>query len=252
MRRMKTRSIQRWLQAAVLILPLTLAAACGPTIAPTAVRGDTGLPAAETPQAEPATPTDEPEAEPSEDDATPEATPRPTETEDGPGLPPARDPDSEGTPVSVNPDVEAPNAVTDAVREAAAREAGATEEDVTFILATPTEFPSSALGCPEPDTSYSDVIVPGYIVVVEVDGERYEFHTDATGRQLVLCEQPVAGRDLEESSVTADEALVQAASEYLSETTGLDVSHLTLVTAEEVEWPDASLGCPQSGMMYAQ
>lgn len=33
---------------------------------------------------------------------------------------------------------------------------------------------------------------------------------------------------------------------------GLAPETLTLLTAEPVEWPDASLGCPQPGMLYAQ
>jgi len=34
----------------------------------------------------------------------------------------------------------------------------------------------------------------------------------------------------------------------------LDVSiqQIEVLSAEYVEWPDASLGCPQPGMMYAQ
>ena len=33
---------------------------------------------------------------------------------------------------------------------------------------------------------------------------------------------------------------------------GVDESHVTLVSQEEVTWPDGSLGCPQPGMGYAQ
>jgi len=33
---------------------------------------------------------------------------------------------------------------------------------------------------------------------------------------------------------------------------GLGVAELTAIAVEEVEWSDASLGCPQPGMMYAQ
>ncbi len=38
----------------------------------------------------------------------------------------------------------------------------------------------------------------------------------------------------------------------LAERLGVPVDEITLVSSEEVTWPDSSLGCPQPGMMYAQ
>jgi len=38
----------------------------------------------------------------------------------------------------------------------------------------------------------------------------------------------------------------------VAEQAGLPATALTLVSAEQVTWPDASLGCPQPDMMYAQ
>jgi hypothetical protein len=35
---------------------------------------------------------------------------------------------------------------------------------------------------------YAQVITPGYRVVLEAGGQRYEYHTD-TGRFVVLCEK---------------------------------------------------------------
>jgi len=33
---------------------------------------------------------------------------------------------------------------------------------------------------------------------------------------------------------------------------GVDESAITVVSVEEVTWPDGSLGCPEPGMMYSQ
>jgi hypothetical protein len=33
---------------------------------------------------------------------------------------------------------------------------------------------------------------------------------------------------------------------------GVDPREITVVSQEEVTWPDASLGCPEPGMLYAQ
>ncbi len=38
----------------------------------------------------------------------------------------------------------------------------------------------------------------------------------------------------------------------LAERLGVAVDDVTVVSSEEVTWPDSSLGCPQPGMMYAQ
>ena len=44
----------------------------------------------------------------------------------------------------------------------------------------------------------------------------------------------------------------QAAQEDLSRRLGLSPAEISVVSVEAVPWPDASLGCPQPGMMYAQ
>jgi hypothetical protein len=46
--------------------------------------------------------------------------------------------------------------------------------------------------------------------------------------------------------------LVERASGELGQELGIEPDQVTLVRVENVEWPDASLGCPKPGMMYAQ
>ena len=48
---------------------------------------------------------------------------------------------------------------------------------------------SSALGCPEPDTAYADVIAPGYMVTLVVGYDLYIYHTD-DALNVVRCDQP--------------------------------------------------------------
>jgi len=45
---------------------------------------------------------------------------------------------------------------------------------------------------------------------------------------------------------------IEAAKEDLSRRLGLSPQEISVVSVEAVPWPDASLGCPQPGMMYAQ
>jgi hypothetical protein len=48
------------------------------------------------------------------------------------------------------------------------------------------------------------------------------------------------------------EAALAAATADLVERTGLPAAEIKLVSMEEQQWSDASLGCPQEGYMYAQ
>ncbi len=55
-------------------------------------------------------------------------------------------------------------------------------------------FPSSALGCPQPDTAYLDVLTDGYAFMLKHSGEVYEIHSNLAGTVVVLCqagEKPV-------------------------------------------------------------
>ena len=63
--------------------------------------------------------------------------------------------------------------------------------------------------------------------------------------------QDVSAASLSELSET-EAALVTRAIDDLAATTGVDPASISLVSVEPVEWSDASLGCPQPDMMYAQ
>jgi hypothetical protein len=68
----------------------------------------------------------------------------------------------------------------------AAQRAGAATSDVSVVSVTPREWSDRSLGCPKPGVGYAQVITPGYAIVVEVRGRRYEYLTDQT--MAVLCE----------------------------------------------------------------
>jgi len=57
---------------------------------------------------------------------------------------------------------------------------------VRVLRTEPMERADSALGCPAPDRSYTQVITPGYRLVLEAGEAEYAIHTD-TGDRAVLC-----------------------------------------------------------------
>lgn len=60
-------------------------------------------------------------------------------------------------------------------------------DDVTLAALESEEWPDSSLGCPAQDTDYLMVLVNGFRITLEVDGETFIYHTDMTG-QVIMCE----------------------------------------------------------------
>lgn len=50
------------------------------------------------------------------------------------------------------------------------------------------EFSNTALGCPEEGKMYSEVITPGYRVILSAQGKDYDYRLDGK-ENVVLCEQ---------------------------------------------------------------
>ena len=50
------------------------------------------------------------------------------------------------------------------------------EDTITVVKVEATEFSDTSLGVPKPGESYAQVITPGYIIVLEVNGDNYVYH----------------------------------------------------------------------------
>jgi hypothetical protein len=55
---------------------------------------------------------------------------------------------------------------------------------ITVVELEAVDWPDSSLGCPVDGEFYAQVITPGFRIVVEVDGERTELHTDLVGNAV--------------------------------------------------------------------
>jgi hypothetical protein len=84
-----------------------------------------------------------------------------------------------GTPVASTPGL-AP------VLAAIAADQHVSETAVQVMAFEPRTWPDSSLGCPQPGQVYLDVLTPGYLALVEIDGQRFEYHADERGN-LVRC-----------------------------------------------------------------
>ncbi len=157
------------------------------------------------------------------------------------------------TPLAATPTT-APADASDAVQaaiEALAGELGIPETSIGLEEVLPVQWNDSSLGCPGPGEAYLQVITPGYLVTLTVGEEPYTVHTDLGGTAVVCAdEEDAVGEETPRDPVAAEFTL--QARDDLAARLGLSVDEILLVSAEAVEWPDSSMGCPQEGMDYAQ
>lgn len=71
-------------------------------------------------------------------------------------------------------------------QEDLAQKLGLAPEAIRLVSVEAVNWPDTSLGCPQPGMMYAQVITLGFRVVLEVEGKKYEYHTDA-GRFVVLC-----------------------------------------------------------------
>ena len=77
----------------------------------------------------------------------------------------------------------------DLARAALAKDLAVAETDIAVVTVEENEWRDSSLGCPKPGINYLQVITPGYKIILEAQGKRYEYHSD-TNRRVVRCDKP--------------------------------------------------------------
>jgi hypothetical protein len=83
-----------------------------------------------------------------------------------------------GQPVTT---AQIPREVRLAVVADAAKRFGVPESSVVLVRAEQVTWPDASLGCPEPETLYTQALVPGFRVVAKSSGGELLYHTDAHG-----------------------------------------------------------------------
>ena len=117
--------------------------------------------------------------------------------------------------------------------------------------ASAMEWADSSLGCPRKETRYLPVLTPGYRVVLEHAGRAHVMHVGA-GR-AVRCEPEHASLERDKRQAAAVLALLLGeARRDLARRLGVGEAEVEPGTLRRTRWPDASLGCPRPGEIYAQ
>ncbi|MFW6042635.1 MAG: hypothetical protein ACOC9C_03015, partial [Chloroflexota bacterium] len=157
----------------------------------------------------------------------PAAAPEPTATT------PVEEPPADSataTPEAVQVGAEAIEAATDSLSEML----DVDESEITIDTITDMEWPDACLGLPEADEMCAQVITPGYLIVLEVDGEVYEVRTDREGRTVRMQQTADPTEELPAAVVQAQQVV---ADEF-----NVEPSELNVVSFEPREWTDSCLG----------
>jgi len=93
------------------------------------------------------------------------------------------------TPSQLKPgSTESPNPI-DLAKNNLAQRLGVSAEQIELVNATRMTWPDVSLGCPKRGVLYIQVLTDGYLILFEVNGTSYEYHTDSC-EHIILCENP--------------------------------------------------------------
>jgi hypothetical protein len=127
-----------------------------------------------------------------------------------------------------------------------ARTLGVTEERVRLEDIRPVEWPDAALGCPGKGQAYTQGLVPGYAVRMNVDDSSHRVHVG--GGRGVVCDRGTAPEAPKYLQVAAQ--LQELARRDLATRLTVDAKAVKVMRLRPATWPDASLGCPEPNRTY--
>lgn len=172
----------------IILLLLAVLAACTPAAEPAPEGSDPTQSEASNDAAVPETQTDPAESEPAESDPEPGATiDRSIRLTPG-ALPRGAEMAPQTTPEPVVEPIPEELMVQTLVDLQNRLQLGAlSAEDYTVIRAEAVTWPDGSLGCPEPGVMYTQALVDGYQLIIEANGEMYDYRLASNGF-VKLCE----------------------------------------------------------------
>jgi len=95
-------------------------------------------------------------------------------------------------PTAPAPSGEAPQELVDKMVDDLAAQPGIERQSITVVSAEAITWNDGSLGCPKPGEFYTQALVPGYRVILEANGKRYNYHASEKG-YFFQCERPQLG-----------------------------------------------------------
>jgi hypothetical protein len=112
---------------------------------------------------------------------------------------------------------------------------------ITLISTEAVNWPDGCLGVQRIGVMCTQAIVPGYRIMFEANGTRYEVHTDEDGSSTVVV-----------PNVAVAGILEQMVTKQLAMNLGLQESSISVLSSSDVEFSDSCLGVAMQDVMCAQ
>jgi hypothetical protein len=87
-----------------------------------------------------------------------------------------------------------PEAMLDQLLDSAAAETGVPRDEISVVVAEAVTWSDGSIGCPEPGMGYTQALVDGYRVLLDVAGEEIAYHASQAG-DFRACANPEAPID---------------------------------------------------------
>ena len=120
-------------------------------------------------------------SKPIQEDDMPKDLPLPARPEQGDDMP--KDP-----PLTI-PRSPIPPALIESAKADLAQRLSVSASQINAIEIKEAVWPDTSLGCPQPGIAYAQIPTSGYLVILEVAGNEFEYHVDIHGNTL-YCENP--------------------------------------------------------------
>jgi len=116
---------------------------------------------------------------------SPESTATPARPTPSPALA-TLPPENQPVPVQTGIQELPPQSLLEAIIADLALRAGVSAEAIAVVSSEAIVWNDGSLGCPQPDVVYTQALVPGYQIILEAGGQKFDYHTSE--RNFVLCE----------------------------------------------------------------
>jgi hypothetical protein len=114
-------------------------------------------------------------------------------------------------------------------------------DKIKLVSTEAVTWPDGCLGIVRMGVMCTQAEVPGFKIILEANGQKYELHTNQDGSVVLLAE-----------GVQASAAVEDVIIEQLAANLGLQENDIAVVSSTEIEFNDACLGVALEGVMCAQ
>ena len=114
-------------------------------------------------------------------------------------------------------------------------------DHIKLVSTEAVTWPDGCLGIVRMGVMCTQAEVPGFKIILDAEGQEYEYHTNQDGSVVLLAEGA-------ENSGAVEEMVIK----QLADNLGLQESDITVVSSKEIEFADACLGVAMEGVMCAQ